>query len=117
MIQMLNPKETKKGATFIKGGPEPIFGSPHDKADHLEVATSRYITHIGLLSEEVEKNKQDSGIKDQIINHPQVLSKLRDKYPSQTAEWLFLQQAVDTANVWHYNRLEDFIFLHYSLEL
>ena len=79
---------------------ELVYVVEKDEVNYLETATSRYMTHIGLLKEKIESNDQQHlDIKDNFINQPEVLSWLRDKHPSQTAEWLFLQQAVDTANV------------------
>ena len=70
------------------------------KRSHLENASSRYITYIGLLSEELVTNANE---KDTVINnlndHPKVLIYLRDEFPAQTAEWRFVQQAVESTEV------------------
>lgn len=78
---------------------EYVYIIENNKANHLEVATSRYITHIGLLSEEVGRNKQENDIGSKFADNSEILSNLQNKFPAQTAEWLFLQQAIDTSDV------------------
>jgi len=72
----------------------------NSKGSYLETSSSRYVTYIGYLVEEVSKNKGVAPqIKKAIEVHPNVLTKLRNKYPSGTAEWRFVQQALESAQV------------------
>lgn len=70
----------------------------NNKLFYLEKSSSRYITQLGLISEELDKNKIDADfIKSNLETHTKVLESLKDKFPSQTAQWLLVQQARDTS--------------------
>ena len=79
---------------------ELVYIAEHDKAQYLETAVSRFITQTGLLSEQFDaKNVEAPDITNLLQGYPEKFSKLRDAYPSQTAQWLLMQQVVDTTQV------------------
>jgi hypothetical protein len=71
----------------------------NEKRSFLETSSDRYNSTVGLLIEELNYYKAD---KDNMVNafkdHANILAGLRDKFPSGTAEWRFVQQSVDTSN-------------------
>ena len=73
----------------------------HDQVEHLEVSSSRYVTSIGLLSEQLTNNDNNNLIEasNSLEKHIPVLSKLKEKYNDTTAEWRFTQQAFESAEV------------------
>jgi hypothetical protein len=72
----------------------------NSKMSYLENSSSRYVTFIGLLSNEISKNGgYASQIKGGLESHLPVLIRLRDNYPQDTAEWRFVQQAYESTQV------------------
>jgi hypothetical protein len=79
---------------------ELIYVSEHEKAQYIETAVSRLITQVGLLSEQYDaKNASSEQVLNAVQGYPEKLERLRDDYPSQTAQWILMQQAVDTVKV------------------
>lgn len=69
---------------------------------YIETTVSRYITYLGLLGEKFD-NKQVSAeiIQKTITPHKELLPQFRDQFPSQTAQWIMLEQALDSVTVLH----------------
>lgn len=66
----------------------------------LERTSSRYITQLGTISSALDKNKADASfVKFDLENQINSLEKIKDAFPSQSAPWLLVRQAYDTANV------------------
>jgi len=82
-----------------KRAKELLYIVDKQKTEHLEITTSRFITYTGLLTNELKEgvNKEEVANKMKVYIAP--LTKLRDNFPAQTAQWLFLQQAIDSTNV------------------
>ena len=71
-----------------------------DSEAYLETTVSRYITYVGLLGGHLErKTVEKQTVINTLSSLPALLSEYRDYFPSQTAQWLMLQQTVDTTNV------------------
>lgn len=72
----------------------------NSKMTQLEESSSRYVTFIGLLTNELNNKPGYAGIiKNGIDSHPEILIQLRDKFSSETAEWRFVQQCLESAQV------------------
>lgn len=81
-------------------GNELIYISEHEKDQYLETTVSRYITQIGLLSEQYDaQNVSTETISAALEGFDTKFQELRDIFPSQTAQWLLMQQSVDTTQV------------------
>lgn len=67
---------------------------------HMETSVSRYITYLGVLTELVDQESTDgTKIVNEFTGQLKTLETIRDRYPAQTAQWLMLQQCIDTVNV------------------
>lgn len=65
----------------------------------LEQSSSRYITQLGIISAILDKNKADSSfVKLNLENQFKAFDEIKDVFPAQSAQWLLVQQARDTAN-------------------
>ena len=82
-----------------KRAKELLYIADKQKIEHLETATSRYITYTGLLSEASINGFNKVEIINAMEKYVSPLTRLRDKNPAQSAEWLLLQQALDSTNV------------------
>lgn len=81
-------------------GTELIYVSEHEKDQYLETSVSRYITQLGLLGEQYDaKNVSADTISSDLAGFDTKFEQLRDVFPSQTAQWLLMQQSVDTTKV------------------
>ena len=73
-----------------------------EQIDLIEPTSSRYATYVGKLVNYVTKNKATASLVDINImfeNHKGALAIMRDKFPSNSAWWLMLQQDIDTINI------------------
>lgn len=61
----------------------------------LENVAHRYTNQAGVIIEKYLKLNQ--GFKPQAERHIPILGSLRDAYPSNTPQWLMIQESVDTA--------------------
>ncbi len=69
-----------------------------DKLSYIETSSSRYITQLGLISEELDKNRFDASyVASNLETHVKILEGIKDKFPAQSAQWLLVQQALDTS--------------------
>lgn len=81
-------------------GNELIYISEHEKDQYLETSVSRYITQLGLLGEQYDaENVNTETISTALEGFDAKFQELRDTFPSQTAQWLLMQQSVDTTQV------------------
>ena len=69
-----------------------------DKRSYLETSSDRYNATVGLLIEELDKPNKKNELQTIFVNYPNILAVLRDRFPSDTAEWRFIQQSLDTTN-------------------
>jgi len=79
---------------------ELLYIAENKKLGHLETTSSRYITTVGQITEllELEKVTEDSLI-NQLDGYKEGLSKTRDLFAANSAQWLLLQQSLDSTNV------------------
>ena len=70
-------------------------------AGELEKATNRFSYYAGVVAETSEDSSDE--MKNDIMNrfsqYSKMLESIRDKYPSSTAEWRFVQQNIDTLGI------------------
>lgn len=64
------------------------------KTGFLDEVVNRYNSTIG----DIKSNFNPTKNKDQLIKYAKMLGILRDQYSSNSAYWLYIQQAVDTTN-------------------
>ncbi|MCS7092234.1 MAG: DUF5667 domain-containing protein [Patescibacteria group bacterium] len=70
-----------------------------DKIDLLETVTSRYNSQIGEVTNINTNQETNINALQAILEIQQeILPTLRDKYPANSAQWLLLQQTLDTIN-------------------
>lgn len=71
-----------------------------EKVHYLEKTASRYISQLGLISEELGRTMVDADfVKAHLDKHIAALEEIKDKFELQSAQWLFIQQALETSKV------------------
>ena len=72
-----------------------------DKRSSLEESSSRYSTYTGIINNELnnfdEENK--SNLSQKLKRHLTIINYLKTKFSHETAEWRFLQQDYESAEV------------------
>lgn len=67
---------------------------------HMETSVSRYITYMGILTEQLDLNNvEGKSVVEEFGNQVKSLESQRDRFPAQSAQWLMMQQCIDTVNV------------------
>lgn len=74
---------------------ELVYLVENDKTGFFEEARNRYISSVG---EYLVQYNNTGYLKERKNDLLVTLSRLRDKYPSNSAYWLILQQTVDVTN-------------------
>lgn len=69
-----------------------------NKMGQIETSSSRYVSFIGMLSENTNSLNIDKA-KNKLSSHVEILQELSYKYNYDTAEWMFVQQALESAKV------------------
>lgn len=67
--------------------------------DLVEKTSSRYSSFVGNLIDTVLSDDQKNKAMDLFSKHSERLAELRDKYPANSAYWLYLQQNIDTIQI------------------
>jgi len=67
----------------------------------MEDASNRFSYEAGVLEEtlEFEDAKERSGTILKFTDYSEYLPKLRDEFPANSSNWLFIQQNIDTLNI------------------
>ncbi len=81
---------------------ELVFIVESKDENQIEKASNRYFTTVGQTAEYVEsKNWQSKeSIKDTLSKQIEIMPQLIDKYPANSAGWLFLKQDLDYARAY-----------------
>lgn len=69
-----------------------------NKMGQIETSSSRYVSFIGMLSANTNSLDIDNA-KNKLNSHIAILQELSTKYHYDTAEWRFVQQALESAKV------------------
>jgi len=67
---------------------------------HMETSVSRYITYMGILTEQLDQDGvEGKSVVEAFSGQVKSLESQRDRFPAQSAQWLMMQQCIDTVNV------------------